>query len=130
MIVVSLLSIGIVICTAKSNADEQWVEYHDSNRSTFYYNKKNLHYPYKDNNKIIAAWTKNIPNTHLTHNQESIGYFLDLIYIDCQKIKYRRTEMSIYSDSGELIMRQIGRPTYYTIDPGSESEALFQIICP
>jgi len=127
----SLLSItGVFVFKADLHADQQWEKYYDGTRSTFYYDKKSLHYPYKDNNKIIAAWTKNIPSIYLSHNQESIGYFSDLIYIDCEKIKYRRTEMLIYNDSDELIMRQMGRPTYYTIDSGSEAEALLQEVCP
>jgi hypothetical protein len=129
MSAVALSITWIVVLMADSNGDQQWKKYYDGDRSTFFYDKESIHYPYKDNNKIIAVSTKNIPSTYLTHNQERIGYFLDLIYIDCGKSRYRRKEMSIYSDSGELIKRQMGLPTYYTIDPGSEPEALLQKLC-
>jgi hypothetical protein len=128
--VVALSITWIVVLMADSNGDQKWKKYYEGDRSTFYYDKESINYPYKDDNKIIAVSTKNIPSTYLTHNQERIGYFLDLIYIDCGKSKYRRKEMSIYSDSGELIKRQMGIPTYYTIDPGSEPEALLQKLCP
>lgn len=130
MSVIVLLIIGIVVFKAESNADEQWKEYYDGNRSTFYYDKKSLHYPYKGNQNIIAVWTKTIPSKYITHNQERIGYFSDLIYINCEEVKYRRTEMLIHSYSGEIINRQTVRSTYYTIDPENEAEALYKRVCP
>ncbi len=127
--VVALSIIGIIVFASESNADEQWDKYYDADLSTYFYDKKSLHYPYKDNQKIIAVWTKIIPSSYITHKQERIGYFLDLIYIDCEQVEYRRTEMLIHSDSGELIKRQMGTSTYYTIDPESEAEALFKKVC-
>lgn len=77
----------------------------------------------------MAVWTKIVPNTYITHDQEIIGYFSDLLYFNCRDMKFRRTEMLIYSDSGEVINRQLGISTYYTIDPGSEAEALIKKVC-
>jgi len=129
MRVIALSIVGIIVFTSYSNADEQWEEYYDGSSSTCFYDQESLHYPYKDNQNIIEVWTKTIPNTYMTQNQKKIGYFSDLIYIDCKKGKYRRTEMLIYSESDELINRQMGRSTYYTIDSGSEADALYTRVC-
>ena len=130
MRIITSLIIAIIASTSESNAEEQWKEYYEDSSSTYFYDTETLHHPYKDNQNIIAVWTKTIPSRYITHNRERIGYLSDLIYINCEKNKYRRTEMLIQSHSGEIINRQKGIKTYYTIDPESEAEALFQKVCP
>src|SRR4030042_1386825 len=103
MRVIALLIIGIIVFTSESNAEEQWEEYYEGSSSTYFYDKESLHYPYKDKQNIIAVWTKTIPSIYITHNKERIGYFSDLIYINCEEVKYRRTEMMIHSYSGEIM---------------------------
>lgn len=129
MTVIVLLIRGVVVFAAESNADEKWEKYYEGNLATYFFDKKSVRHPYKDDQATVAVWTKNTPNAYTTHNRERIGYFIDLIYIDCENMKYRRTEMLIYNDSGQLMNRQVGIPTYYTIDPESEADALFKKVC-
>ena len=72
MSVVALSITGIFVLRTDSNASQQWVKYYEGDRSTFFYDKASVHYPYKDNDKIIAVSTKNVPSTYLIHNQERI----------------------------------------------------------
>lgn len=126
---ITLLIIAIIGFASGLTVEEKWKEYYEDSSSTYLYDKESLHYPYKDNQNIIAVWTMTVPSIYITHNQERIGYFSELIYINCKDMKFRRTEMLIHSYSGELINRQLGRSTYYTIDPGSEAKALFKRVC-
>jgi hypothetical protein len=55
---------------------------------------------------------------------------MDLIYMNCETVRYSRKEILTYDVSDELITRQIGRSTYYSISPESEEESLYKKICP
>jgi hypothetical protein len=113
--------------TAENN---HWELYYENNLASYYYDEQSLIYPYKDNQNIISVWTKTVPNNYLKEGKKQIGYFLYLIYMNCEKVKYRRKEIMTYDVSDELIKRQMGMSTYYTISPESKAESLYKRICP
>ena len=130
-IIIFVSVFGTILCSSESNAEEIfWKLYYEDSHASYFYDKESLKYPYKNNQNIISVQTKTVPNVYLTEGRKEIGYFMDLIYMNCEKVKYRRKKILTYDVSDELITRQIGRSTYYTISPESEAEALYKKICP
>lgn len=130
-VTISILSLGTILFSPESNAEKNfWNLYYEDSLASYYYDKQSINYPYKNTQNIIAVWTKTVPNSYLIEDQKQIGYFLDIIYMDCEKVKYRRKEILTYDISDELITREMGISTYYTISPESKAEALYKKICP
>ncbi|MBE0427744.1 MAG: hypothetical protein IBX72_14010 [Nitrospirae bacterium] len=130
-IIISVSVFGTILCSSKSNAEKIfWKQYYEDSLASYFYNEESLKYPYEDNQNIIAVQRKTVPNVYLTESKKEIGYFMDLIYMNCETVRYSRKEILTYDVSDELITRQIGRSTYYSISPESEEESLYKKICP
>ncbi len=130
-IFIFLSILGMILFSSETDSEgTNWKMYYKDKLASYFYDKDSLGYPYKEKQNIIAVLTKTVPHKSYFENNKRIDYFSDLIYVDCEKRKFRLVEILTHYVSEELIKQERARSTYYNIKPKSETEALYKKVCP
>ncbi|MFH1702218.1 MAG: surface-adhesin E family protein [Nitrospirota bacterium] len=130
-IFIFLSILGMILFSSETDSEEtNWKMYYEDKLASYFYDKDSIGYPYKEKQNIIAVWIKTVPHKSYLENNKKVGYFSDLVYMDCEKRKFRRVEILTHDVSEKLIEREKAHSTYYNIEPKSEREALYKKVCP